>query len=667
MLESLDKLADAEIERDPYLLSKSRQNATALIEGAAERSDVYKAASVFIDQLIAKYTDTAEASMREIRISDVGEEAAREERINGSKTEEDYARESEARKQERTRVRVEAKEVIRQKELAIKKKEEEERRRRREEEDARERERDEADAKRRREREEAEEKEREERRERRRREDEGRYRPREDDRYRDHRDRDRSRDRERDRDRDRDSRRSDRRSVDPPSRPRSPKPSVVTEKDLEEIALQELLKEGQMAAKSRSRYDSDKDKPELARKLPPPKATVPRDPTSSRISRSEVPRSEHHESSRAPSRQSSPPTRLRDRSRDRDIDDRSTRRRTPSDVGSRRGSINEDSERYSRYRDDRDRDDRRSRIPPQGDRYVPGGTSTVTERPERRYDSYRADRQQRRRSTSRRRSRSRGRDADERPVISSARSRSRTRRSIAADTKERSPVRVKRGRDPSPTGIDRYVPGGRDKDKDDIGKESAKESKRESIREDRPRDDRARDDRPRFRDNDRYVPSARDGDSATDKDRDRSRDDERRDRDRDRDTRPRDRSRDRDRDDRHPRREYERYRPGGNNDRSEPRHDRYVPGKDRDQNPEVDDPKAEEGEVKDKELSSYRDDRARSRSRDRSRSRRRYRSRSRSRSRRPRSRSRSRRRDRSRSRSRRRDRSYSRGRRDRKR
>jgi hypothetical protein len=221
MINALDQIAEREIDRQPDLLSKDRRIAAALIEGAAERSDIYKIAGAYVDDLVAKLLGQAEGQMREIRIGDIGETAAADEKTRGNKTEDDYTQEAAERKVKRNQEREEVKEKARKKEREAKRQAEEEKRRRKEEEEAREKERADREEKRKKEREdrererqEAYEKEREERRERRRREEE------------------RFREEVYARDRDRDTRKRERQVVET-----APKSPVVTEEDLEEAAL----------------------------------------------------------------------------------------------------------------------------------------------------------------------------------------------------------------------------------------------------------------------------------------------------------------------------------------------------------------------------------------------------------------------------------------------
>lgn len=620
MTQSLEELTETEIDRQAnYLLSKERRQAAALLEGAAERSDIYRTAENDIDKLVQELLTQAEDAMRDIRRKEIGEEAAVIEAERGSRTEEDYVREFEERRQARIQAAEEESEKIKQKEREEKQKAEEERRKRKEEEEAREKElekeqeereakrkaeREEREAKRQAEREEKErerergyEREREERRERRKREEE---RIREESRERNARTRDRSRHRDRARDRSR-RRSTDRGVVDA----RLP----TTDKDLEAIALEELLREGQRLARSQARPELEKDDTlePPPRKILPPKSIVPRDPVAARLAKldrpsiksetkSSVPAtpSKRDEGSRAPSAipsvEKARDTELSDRrrSRSRSRDRRESRRYSPL-PDDRRSSRYDDERRSSHYPDDdrrhssrfeedrdayRDRhrssrydDDRESRRDRSRDSYRGG------------MDSYRGSRRDpsrdRSRSRDRRRERSRSRD---RPRERS-RSRSRSRRRGARDRSysPRPSRRAARSRTPVAE-IDRYVPSTsrrspipssisrrreeRERERPDRGDSyRAGDRDRDRDRRDSYRE-RDRDERRRYGldEIDRYVPGqsgarGRDNDESRRKDRERerspsrTRDREGKDRDRDRDTRDREKDREREKSD----------------------------------------------------------------------------------------------------------------------
>lgn len=102
---SLHELAEAEIDRDPSLLSRDRGKAATLMQGAVDRSDIYKNVERALDELIAKNIDHIIKAGREIRRAEVGETVAAEEEKRGSKTDEEYAKEAASKRQERARAR----------------------------------------------------------------------------------------------------------------------------------------------------------------------------------------------------------------------------------------------------------------------------------------------------------------------------------------------------------------------------------------------------------------------------------------------------------------------------------------------------------------------------------------------------------------------------------
>ncbi|KAK7612154.1 complex proteins associated with Set1p component shg1-domain-containing protein [Phyllosticta paracitricarpa] len=157
LLSSLEELGEFETTRNPTLLSKDRRIAAPLLEGAAERSEIYRAAETHIRVIIQSILDEqAESKMRDIRRTDIGDEAALDEARRGSKTDEDYLQEAEERRLQRQKLREEKLERQREREREEQERVEEERRRRQEEEEAREREREEREERRRKEREERE-------------------------------------------------------------------------------------------------------------------------------------------------------------------------------------------------------------------------------------------------------------------------------------------------------------------------------------------------------------------------------------------------------------------------------------------------------------------------------------------------------------------------------
>ncbi|KAJ5491122.1 hypothetical protein N7539_002689 [Penicillium diatomitis] len=296
--DQLIELAESEIEREPAHLSRERGKAATLIEGAVDRSDVYKNVEESINALASKHLQSILDTVRAIRREDVGEEIASKEEASGSKTDDDYEAFVQAKREERDKIWRE--EMRKQKEL------EEEQRRVREEEQRKKREmerqkeeeerarRKEIDDKRRAERErlreeqraldEQRDREREERYERRRKEERDRYR---------HRDRSPAY-----RDRGLSPRVKDlKREKSTTSKDPTPAPNLpnVDEKSLEEFALQMLLKEGEeLAAKARQKREFDFEEAEAienglkpSASAAPPKASgaSTRGPSPSRNSR----------------------------------------------------------------------------------------------------------------------------------------------------------------------------------------------------------------------------------------------------------------------------------------------------------------------------------------------------------------------------------------------
>jgi len=98
LVDNLTSLADRELDNNPSLLSKNRRQTAPLIEGKAERTDVYKSAEEAIDYFVGLDLAGVENKLREIRRKDVGDTVADEEQKRGEKSDEDYARESVARR-----------------------------------------------------------------------------------------------------------------------------------------------------------------------------------------------------------------------------------------------------------------------------------------------------------------------------------------------------------------------------------------------------------------------------------------------------------------------------------------------------------------------------------------------------------------------------------------
>lgn len=126
-------------------MSRDRGKAATLMQGAVDRSDIYKSVELPLDALIEKNLSHVLKVGRDIRKAEAGEDLAAEEERRGSKTDEEYAEEAAARRiareQERERVeeeiRVKAREAAREQEreeARQKARQQEEDRKRREEE-----------------------------------------------------------------------------------------------------------------------------------------------------------------------------------------------------------------------------------------------------------------------------------------------------------------------------------------------------------------------------------------------------------------------------------------------------------------------------------------------------------------------------------------------------
>ncbi|KAK4692162.1 hypothetical protein P7C71_g4989, partial [Lecanoromycetidae sp. Uapishka_2] len=102
---SLHELAEEEIDRDPSLLSRDRSKAATLMQGAVDRSEIYKDVEKALDVLIAKNIDNIVKAGREIRKAEVGEGVAAEEEKRGNKTDEEYAKDIAVKREERARLR----------------------------------------------------------------------------------------------------------------------------------------------------------------------------------------------------------------------------------------------------------------------------------------------------------------------------------------------------------------------------------------------------------------------------------------------------------------------------------------------------------------------------------------------------------------------------------
>ncbi|KAJ4413637.1 hypothetical protein N0V82_008415 [Gnomoniopsis sp. IMI 355080] len=292
ILKAILEVAEAEIERNPtQLLTIERGKAVALIDGALDRTGVYKSAESMLQQLIP--IGPIEEQIRKLRAADIGAEAAEAERIKGSKTDMDYAIDTATRRGERDKQYAELKsmeeriarqkrEIAEMEERAQQKKREAERAAR---EEKRKQERDEREKQRQKER---EERERERARERERSRARERSRPRERSRDRDRsrvrdrarsqdrrdRDRDRSRDRRarpRSRDRSRDRHRRRRSRDDSRGRHEKVKKELSKEElsRLEEEALADLLRDSKRVAAKQPELEVDEEL------KPPPRKTMP--------------------------------------------------------------------------------------------------------------------------------------------------------------------------------------------------------------------------------------------------------------------------------------------------------------------------------------------------------------------------------------------------------
>ncbi|KAG9911505.1 hypothetical protein KCV05_g14215, partial [Aureobasidium melanogenum] len=102
LVESIRSFVDAEIDRDPVkYLAKNPRLAAPLLEGAAARADIYPKTEAAIDLFIQDYLHTAEQALRDIRRSEIGEEAAKQEEAAGNKPDSVYAEASQRRHKER--------------------------------------------------------------------------------------------------------------------------------------------------------------------------------------------------------------------------------------------------------------------------------------------------------------------------------------------------------------------------------------------------------------------------------------------------------------------------------------------------------------------------------------------------------------------------------------
>ncbi|KXJ93213.1 complex proteins associated with Set1p component shg1-domain-containing protein, partial [Microdochium bolleyi] len=93
---SILEVAEREVELNAsQYLTLNQRKAAALIDGKLVYEGIYQNAETVIGQLIDD--KVIEARIRQLRAAEIGEEAAEEERLRGSKTDEEYAAESTAR------------------------------------------------------------------------------------------------------------------------------------------------------------------------------------------------------------------------------------------------------------------------------------------------------------------------------------------------------------------------------------------------------------------------------------------------------------------------------------------------------------------------------------------------------------------------------------------
>ena len=114
LTDNLYEVADAEIDKDPNLLSRERGKAATLIQGAVERSGVYQDVGVRLDQEILKHLEIVDEAVREIRKGEIGGSSAEEEERRGGKSDEAYAAETEARQGLRRQNRARMEELARE-------------------------------------------------------------------------------------------------------------------------------------------------------------------------------------------------------------------------------------------------------------------------------------------------------------------------------------------------------------------------------------------------------------------------------------------------------------------------------------------------------------------------------------------------------------------------
>lgn len=534
---SLHELAEAEIDRDPSLLSRDRGKAATLMQGAVDRSDIYKNVEKILDGLIARNIHHIIKAGRDIRRAEVGEDVAAKEQKRGSRTDEGYAEEVAIKRQERARIR----------------KQEEARKRREDQKEALRLE--EAQKLKELEQLRSQEEKRKEREAIRASRDLARKKP-------------------------RDVPREEPVS-NPPDQPlESPITAVppIDEKALEEIALAELINDAREAAAKnapkveRDRSESPHSKPHIS---PPkgPAAMRARDPTKPKIGFSSTPA--YHGSPIAP-----PPPSVPSRSRSpyRASSSRHDRSRSASRTGHRSDSIRDDE-----HRREVESEATAALKAQMRDRRASEATAYKARDEEEYYD--------RRHSVATERDSTRDRDRDERrssrydydqDYKDSRDSRIRDRSRERERHRQSDRTYTRPPREEAPEHIDRYVPGGavprerRDRDVSDRDRETRE---RDSTGQDTKREPRR--DRGSYYDTERerqYFKKDSDGSRSEYRDKDRG-SDRTRDRDRDHGYRGRDRRDDRDHSYRERDRRDDRYTVRPRTDEPPEHIDRYVPGK----------------------------------------------------------------------------------------
>ena len=103
---ALAKIVESEIDRESALLSRERGKAATLIEGAVDRSGIYRDVEDRLDALICTHLDQVQSIARSIRREEVGYEKAAEEEKLGNKPDEEYQQEIAVKRVAREQARV---------------------------------------------------------------------------------------------------------------------------------------------------------------------------------------------------------------------------------------------------------------------------------------------------------------------------------------------------------------------------------------------------------------------------------------------------------------------------------------------------------------------------------------------------------------------------------